>query len=40
MPLVQPTMNENLYNIYLDKIFTNALYRDDWNKTLEEIEIS
>ena len=38
MPLVQPTYNENIYNIYLDKIFTNASYRDDWNKILEEIE--
>ena len=37
MPLVQPIYNENIYNIYLDKIFTNASYRDDWNKILEEI---
>ena len=40
MPLVQPAMNENIYNIYLDKIFSHASYRKDWNKTLEEIEIS
>ena len=38
MPLVQPTYNENIYNIYLENILTNALYRDDWNKILEEIE--
>lgn len=40
MPLVHPTYNENIYNIYLDKIFTNASYRDDWNKCLEDIENS
>ena len=40
MPLVHPTYNENIYNIYLDKIFTNASYRDDWNKFLEDIENS
>lgn len=38
MPLVQPTYNESIYNIYLEKIFTNASYREDWNKLLEEIE--
>lgn len=40
MPLIHPTYNENIYNIYLDKIFTNASYRDDWNKFLEDIENS
>lgn len=40
MPLVHPTYNENIYNIYLDDIFTNASYRDDWNKFLEDIENS
>lgn len=40
MPLVHSTYNENIYNIYLDKIFTNASYRDDWNKFLEDIENS
>ena len=40
MPLVHPTYNENIYNIYLDEIFTNASYRDDWNKFLEDIENS
>lgn len=38
MPLVQPSYNENIYNIYLKNIFNNASYRDDWNKILEEIE--
>jgi hypothetical protein len=38
MPLVQPTYNENIYNIYLENILTHASYRDDWNKILEEIE--
>ena len=38
MPLVHPTYNENIYNIYLDKIFTNASYH--WNKFLEDIENS
>lgn len=37
---LMPTYNENIYNIYLDKIFTNASYRDDWNKFLEDIENS
>ena len=40
MPLVHPTYNENIYKIYLDKIFTKASYRDDWNKFLEDIENS
>ena len=40
MPLVHTTYNEDIYNIYLDKIFTNASYRDDWNKFLEDIENS
>ncbi len=40
MTLVHHTYNENIYNIYLDKIFTNASYRDDWNKFLEDIENS
>ena len=37
---LMPTYNENIYNIYLDKIFTKASYRDDWNKFLEDIENS
>lgn len=38
MPLVQPTMNENIYEIYLSNIFTTASYRDEWNNILSEIE--
>lgn len=38
MPLVQPTMNENIYNIYLDNLNFNSYYKDSWNKELEEIE--
>ena len=40
MPLVQPTMNEQIYNLYLDKVILQASYKDSWNKILEEIENS
>lgn len=38
MPLVQPSYNENIYNIYLDNILDNGLYKESWNKILEDIE--
>lgn len=38
MPLVQPSYNENIYNLYLDKVILSPSYRDDWNKILEDIE--
>lgn len=38
MPLVQPTMNENIYNLYLDNILPNISYSEEWNKILDEIE--
>lgn len=38
MPLVQPIMNENIYNIYLKNIISNATYSEKWNKMLEDIE--
>ena len=38
MPLVQPTMNENIYNLYLNQLFPTFSYKEDWNKILEEIE--
>lgn len=40
IPLVQPIMNENIYNIYLKNICSNLRYSDEWNKTLKEIEES
>ena len=38
MPLVQPTMNDNIYNLYLKNFRTELIYKDSWNKELEEIE--
>lgn len=38
MPLVQPTMNENIYNLYLNQLFPTFSYKEEWNKILEEIE--
>ena len=38
MPLVQPIMNENIYNIYLNNVLQDASYSEKWNKILEDIE--
>lgn len=38
MPLVQPKINENIYNIYLNNFRFNMRCKDNWNKELEEIE--
>ena len=38
MPLVQPTMNESIYNLYLNRVISNASYKEEWNKILREIE--
>lgn len=38
MPLVQPKINENIYNIYLNNLRFNIRCKDNWNKELEEIE--
>ena len=38
MPQVETGLGENIYNIYLDKIFPPISYRCDFNKILKEIE--
>ena len=38
MPLVQPLMSENIYNIYLNNIIKDASYSEEWNSILEDIE--
>ncbi len=38
MPLVQASYNENIYNIYLNNIITDASYSDEWNEILKKIE--
>lgn len=38
MPLVQASINENIYNLYLDNTLLDLSYRDDWNEALNNIE--
>ena len=38
MPLVQPLMSENIYNIYLNNIIKDVSYSEEWNCILEDIE--
>jgi len=40
MPLVQPVINEKIYNIYLNKILSEFSNEECWYKILEEIENS